>query len=89
MADLFLSNVPFDCDISELQNWIEAQGFQVKSIELIQDLVACVSPAFAYVQLVEAGRAVDAIVALNRKPIRGHVVHVQGDWRVRSARTAA
>jgi hypothetical protein len=89
MADLFLSNVPFDCDAPELQSWIEAEGFRVKSVELIQDLVARSSPSFAYVQLAEAGRAADAIPALNRKPLGGRVVQVREDWRARSARNAA
>jgi hypothetical protein len=89
MADLFLSNVPFDSDASELQTWIESQGFGVKSIDLIQDTVARISPSFAYVQLAESGRAADAILSLNRKSLRGRVVQVQGDWRARSAGTAA
>ena len=89
MADLFFSNVPFDCDASELQAWIEAQGFRVKSVELIQDLVARISPSFAYVQLVDTGRTADAILALNRKPLRERVLQVREDWRARSARNAA
>jgi len=89
MADLFLSNVPFDCDAPELQAWIEAQGFRVESVELIQDLVACVSPSFAYVNLVETRRAADAITALHRKSLRGRVLQVREDWRAGSAKHAA
>jgi hypothetical protein len=88
MADLFLSNVPFDCDVTELRNWIESQGFPVKSLELIQDLVSRVSPSFAYVQLVNSSRTLDAIDALHRKSLRGRVLQVRGDWR-RSAGQAA
>lgn len=89
MADLFFSNVPFDCDVAELHNWIEGQGFRVQCVELIRDLETRVSPSFAYVQLAETGRAADAILALDRKPLRDRVVHVREDWRARSARTAA
>ena len=89
MADLFFSNVPFDCDVPELHNWIEAQGFRVKSVDLIQDMVARVSPSFAYVKLTDASRTTDAILALNRKTLRDRVLQVRGDWRARSARTAA
>lgn len=88
MADLFLSNVPFDCDVPELRNWIESQGFRVNSLELIQDLVSRVSPSFAYVRLVDSSRAVDAIGALNGKSLRGRVLQVREDWR-RSAGHAA
>jgi RNA recognition motif-containing protein len=89
MADLFLSNVPFDCDASELQSWIESYGYPVRALELIQDMVSRVSPCFAYVQLIESSRAADAIEALNRKSLRDRVLQVQGDWRGRSAKTAA
>ena len=89
MADLFFSNVPFDCDVSDLQNWIEARGFRVQSLDLIEDLVARVSPSFAYVQLAEACRAADAIGALNGKLLRDRVLQVRRDWRVRSASNAA
>jgi hypothetical protein len=88
MADLFLSNVPFDCDVPQLQTWIESQGFRVNSLDLIQDQVSRVSPSFAYVQLVDSSRAVDAIDALNRKSLKGRVLQVRGDWR-RSASHAA
>jgi RNA recognition motif-containing protein len=89
MADLFLSNIPFDCDASELQAWIERQGFRVKSVELIQDLVARVSPSFAYVQLADTSSAADAIFALNSKNLKDRVVQVREDWRARSTRDAA
>jgi hypothetical protein len=89
MADLFLSNVPFDCGVPELQDWIETQGFRVESVELIQDLVARISPSFAYVQLAESGRVADAILALNRQNLRGRILNVQVDWRADSSRNAA
>jgi RNA recognition motif-containing protein len=89
MADLFLSNIPFDCDASELQIWIESYGYRVRTLELIQDMVSRVSPSFAYVQLVESSSATDAIEALHRKSLRDRVLQVQGDWRGRSAKTAA
>jgi hypothetical protein len=89
MADLFLSNVPFNCSASELQAWIEAHGFPVESVELIQDLVARISPSFAYVQLAQTSRAADAILALNRKSLRGRVLQVREDWRAGSAQHAA
>ena len=89
MADLFFSNVPFDCDAPELQAWIEAHGFPVKSVELIQDLVARVSPSFAYVQLADGDRAANAILVLNRRALRDRVLQVQGDWRARIAHNVA
>ena len=89
MADLFLSNIPYDCDVSELQSWIETQGFPVKSVELIQDLVAYSSPSFAYVLLVDASRAANAILTLDHKTLRGRILQVREDWRIGSAAKAA
>jgi hypothetical protein len=89
MADLFLSNVPCDCDLTELKNWIEAQGFRVKSLELIQDLVALVAPSFAYVELIEVNLAADAIRALNQTSLRDRIILVQEDWRTGRVRNAA
>ena len=89
MAELFLSNIPFDCQESELQLWVESHGFRVRSVRLIRDLVAGVSPAFAYVTLNETARYLEAIHALNAQPLRGSVVHVKEDWRTVAAGKAA
>lgn len=89
MADLFFSNVPCDCDISELKDWIEAHGFRVKSLELIQDLVAGVAPSFAYVELIDSHLTTDAIRTLNKKGLRERMVLVQADWRTGRVRNAA
>jgi RNA recognition motif-containing protein len=85
MADIYLSNVPFDCKEPELQGWIESHGFPVDSIQLIQDLVAGVSPAFAYVHLRERGEHVRAVKALNGQNLRGRAVRVQPNWKRNSA----
>ena len=34
---LFLTNIPCDCQDSELRGWIEAQGFNVDSIRIVRD----------------------------------------------------
>src|SRR5215510_8055987 len=51
MTRLFLTNIPYDCEETDLQQWIEARGFDVESVRLIRDLVAGVSPACGYVSL--------------------------------------
>jgi hypothetical protein len=89
MADLFLSNVPCDCAAAELRTWIESQGFAVRSIELIQDLEARVSPSFAYVELIDCDRAMDAIRTLHRKSLRERIILVREDWRAGTVRKAA
>jgi RNA recognition motif-containing protein len=89
MAELYLSNVPFDCKESELQHWIESRGFIVDSIRLIPDLVAGVSPGFAYVQLRNPAECANAIVILNGKDLRGRVLKVQENWQIVKASSAA
>ncbi|HEX5000570.1 MAG TPA: RNA-binding protein [Terriglobia bacterium] len=89
MAELFLSNIPFDCMEPELRLWIESQGFKVASVRLIQDLVAGVSPSFAYVRLGDQSQYKEAIQALNARRLRGSAVQVREDWRVMAASKAA
>jgi RNA recognition motif-containing protein len=89
MAELFLSNIPFDCLEPELRLWVESQGFRVTSIRLVQDLVAGVSPSFAYIQLNDGRQYADAIRVLNAQKIRGRAVQVKEDWRMEAARKAA
>jgi hypothetical protein len=89
MADLFLSNVPCDCGITELQKWIESQGFAVRSLELIQDQEARVAPSFAYVELINGSFATEAIRTLHRKSLRDRIIMVQQDWRAGRVSKAA
>jgi RNA recognition motif-containing protein len=89
MAELFLSNVPFDCLEPELQLWVESHGFPVKSVRLVRDLVAGVSPAFAYVKLNDNAQCLEAIRLLNAQRLRGSAVQVKEDWRTAAAGKAA
>ena len=69
MSTLFMMNVPHNCTESELRNWVEAAGISVSSVRLIRDLVAGVSPAFAYVDIGEQTKIVEAVEKLN-----GHLI---------------
>ena len=69
MSTLFMMNVPHNCTESELQVWVEAAGIKVKSVRLIRDLVAGVSPAFAYVDISEQAAIAEAVEKLN-----GHII---------------
>src|SRR5262249_62040837 len=48
---LYLVNLPHNCTEKELAEWVESRGFQIASVRIIRDLVAGVSPAFAYIDL--------------------------------------
>jgi RNA recognition motif-containing protein len=71
-----MMNVPYNCTESELKDWVEAAGIQVSSIRLIRDLVAGVSPAFAYVDISEKGKIGEAVEKLNGRLIGNRVLIV-------------
>ena len=76
MGTLFLSNVPYNCSDDELVQWVESSGVAVKKVRMIRDLVAGVSPSFAYVDIVEKVPLADAIQKLNGHRIRERTIVV-------------
>ena len=83
MATLFLMNVPHDCNESELSQWVQSFGYDVRSVRMIRDIVAGVSPSFAYVEITRDLDLPGAISQLNGHSIRNRVI------RVSQARRAA
>src|SRR5882672_7369165 len=51
MSTLFMVNVPHNVTDNELSDWVQSVGIEVKEVRLIRDLVAGVSPSFAYVEI--------------------------------------
>ena len=81
MPRLFLTNIPCDCEDTELRSWVEALGFDVDSVHLVRDLVAGVSPAFGYVSLRGVSDDVDPIKLLDGQHLKGRRLQVRKDWR--------
>jgi hypothetical protein len=79
-----MANVPYNCTDSELNEWVESQGFRVKGVRVIRDLVAGVSPGFAYVDLIEGMDVQDAADKLNGQTLRKCVVMVSEAKRRRA-----
>ena len=73
---LFFVNVPYDCSDGEFREWIESRGIQTESIRVIRDLVAGVSPAFAYAALKDPSQLNKAVDTLNGKKIRHETIQV-------------
>jgi len=86
MAILFMVNVPHNCTDTELTSWVEASGIGVTKVRLIRDLVAGVSPSFAYVEISEKVPVADAVRKLNGSHIRERVIKVS---EARKGATAA
>ena len=76
MGTLFMVNVPHNCSDYELTNWVQSSGIEVKNVRLIKDLVAGVSPSFAYVEISEKVPVADAVQKLNGHHIRERVIMV-------------
>jgi hypothetical protein len=76
MSTLFMTNVPHNCSDTELTDWVESSGIEVKHVRLIKDLVAGVSPSFAYVEISEAIPLADAVHKLDGHCLRERTIAV-------------
>ena len=85
MPTLFLSNIPYDCHDAELRQWIEMRGFRVESVRIVKDLVSGVSPSFAYIEVHDFDKDINAIQLLNGQSLRGRMIQVKEDWRIKRA----
>jgi len=83
---LFMVNVPHNCTDTELAEWVESSGIKVKQVRMVRDLVAGVSPSFAYVEIEEKTPVADAVGKLNGRNIRERTIIVS---EARKTRTAA
>jgi RNA recognition motif-containing protein len=76
MSRLFLVNIPYNCSDRELIEWVESRGFETKSIRIVRDLVAGVSPAFGYVELADQTKLDMAVSILNGQKMRSQTILV-------------
>jgi RNA recognition motif-containing protein len=77
MSKLFFVNIPYNCSDRELQEWVESRGIKTRSIRIVRDLVAGVSPAFGYVELKDDSQIPEAVSVLNGKKMRNQIVLVR------------
>src|SRR5215470_12290154 len=77
MSKLFFVNIPYNCSDRELQEWVESRGIATRSIRIVRDLVAGVSPAFGYVELKDDSQIQEAIIILNGKRLRNQTILVK------------
>ena len=62
MQKLFVGNIPHASSVEELQAWVESQGFQVESAQIIRDRSTGQSRGFGFVTL---GDGIDAKAAIS------------------------
>jgi RNA recognition motif-containing protein len=60
-----------------LQEWVESRGIKTRSIRIVRDLVAGVSPAFGYVELDDDSQIPEAIATLNGKRMGNQTILVK------------
>src|SRR5215469_13287915 len=77
MSKLFFINIPYNCSDRELQEWVESRGIATRSIRIVRDLVAGVSPAFGYVELKDDTQIKEAVTTLNGKKMRTQTIVVK------------
>jgi RNA recognition motif-containing protein len=77
MSKLFFVNIPYNCSDRELQDWVESRGLETRSIRIVRDLVAGVSPAFGYVELRDESKIKEAVYTLNGKKMRNQIILVK------------
>jgi len=77
MSKLFFINIPYNCSDRELLEWVESRGIGTRSIRIVRDLVAGVSPAFGYVELKDVTQIKEAITILNGKKMRTQTILVK------------
>jgi RNA recognition motif-containing protein len=73
-SSLYLVNLPHNCTDNELKDWVESHGFHIASVRIIRDVIAGVSPAFAYAWLQDDSQVEEACAVLNGNNLR--------TWRV-------
>ena len=73
MSNLLLINLPYNASDREIREWIESRGIGTKSIRIVRDLVAGVSPAFGHVEL-KGIELKEAISILDGKRMRNQTV---------------
>jgi hypothetical protein len=76
MAKLFVGNIPHASTDVELQEWVESQGFQVDSAQIIRDRSTGQSRGFGFIVLNDGQKLKDAIAALNGQRMGGRVLTV-------------
>jgi len=75
MSKIFVGNIPHGSTDGELQEWVEAQGFGVESVQIIRDRSTGQSRGFGFVVL-NNGNLKGAIAALNGQRMGGRVLTV-------------
>ncbi len=76
MKNLYVGNLPYQVDETQLQECFTQEGFTVESVSLIRDRYSGASRGFAFVSISNDEEAERAIQALNGKDLSGRALVV-------------
>jgi RNA recognition motif-containing protein len=76
MARLYIGNLPQSTTETELQAFLEEQGFRVESVQVIRDLETGGSRGFGFAELPEVVQAKEAVERLTNQKIEGQGIRV-------------
>src|SRR5881296_1878462 len=76
MQKIFVGNIPHASSDTDLQQWVESQGFPMESAQIIRDRSTGMSRGFGFVVLNEEWKIKEAINALNGQRMGGRVLTV-------------
>jgi cold-inducible RNA-binding protein len=71
MLKLFVANIPNAAGETDLQEWVESQGFPVESAQIIRDRATGFTRGFGFVLLREESKVKEAIRLLNGQSMGG------------------
>ena len=74
---LLITNIPVTCSEEVITDWIQSNGYAVRNVSLIRDLVSGTSPSFAYADLTDPTILDCAQNQLDGLTLNGHSLQVR------------
>jgi RNA recognition motif-containing protein len=69
VSSLFISNIPTQFSETQLEEWLERQGFRTRHVQIVRDSHTGESRGFGFVELRHDWEIEDAIRRLNQKSV--------------------
>ena len=88
MPKLFVGNIPHASSDADLQQWVESQGFEVESAQVIRDRSTGHSRGFGFVVLREEAKIKEAIAKLNGQRMGSRLITVNEAFPQAGSRSA-
>ena len=76
MARLFVGNLPYSANETDVQNFFSNAGFSVDSVDVMRDRFSGEARGFGFVEITDENQAQAAIQSCNGKELMGRAVVV-------------